>query len=188
MKLWDWILHGLLKREDFIDTMDSETIIWSYWTSQNIAFSDNIQGKEQIHSLFVSDPEGNYTGTDGEGSFADTAFFQRVINTKEFVISAPFKYEESRELVYAIIRPVIVKDKIRIVLGGIFKCDFFQSYIESMKINNVGNGLIIDGNSNIIVHSDKNLTGENLHTITDSNSFLEAIDNMKLGVKGKYYI
>ncbi len=173
------------KKEAFIDDMDHETILWSYWASQNVAFKNNAANKEHIESLFVADPDGNYNSSLGNsGNIADKPFFKETITTLDLVISQPFISKETGDLVFAILRPVIVKDKLRVILGGMFKVDFLHSYLEKMNINGEGYGWVIDQNNQIIVHPQENFIGKDIYSLSLDKSFKNIVQKMADGNKG----
>lgn len=97
------------------------------------------------------------------------------------IISQPFISTETGELVFAILRSVIVKDKLRMVLGGNFKVDFFDSYLENMKINGEGYGTYLDNKNNMrIAYAPIELTDWSIAITVNSNKVLLQLDIIKL--------
>ncbi|AZO93853.1 methyl-accepting chemotaxis protein [Halocella sp. SP3-1] len=141
-------------REDLMESLDGETLRSLYWMQVSDGFKELAEGKNSLETIFVVDTGGNYVDTLGEsGNVLEEEYYDQAINSQEIVISTPIK-QGGKDLI-AILRPIIVRDKIRLLLGGTVSLDYLNQIASTMNINGYGYAWVIDEEMNTIVHANK---------------------------------
>ncbi len=168
------------EKEDVIDKLDEEILTELYWASVNEGLKKMVDEHEYLETIFVVDTNGNYTSTmDESENISDQKYFQDVISSKDIVVSNPIK--QSGKDVITIARPIIIKDKIRLILGGTVELKYLNQIASTMNINGYGHAWIIDKEMNTIVHPNKDYYANQL--IFENNPQL--LEIAKAMIEGK---
>ncbi|MFW5786785.1 MAG: methyl-accepting chemotaxis protein [Halanaerobiales bacterium] len=157
----DWIEENA----GLISTFGPEETRGYFWDQQQENFESLLDDREYFDTMFVIDLNGNYRSTAGEEeNYEDKDFFKEVSEKEELVISSPFTNPETGNKSVHIIRPVFVEDEVQIFVGGTLKLSYLNELTADMNINGEGYAWVIDGDSNILVHDDKEMLADKINT------------------------
>lgn len=170
-------------QKQFVASMDSEQMKDIYWINFGAVFKKMAQNKDNnIKNIFVADMNGNTKITsEKEFSIEGKEYFRKTKQTKQSVISTPYIDEKTGKPVLVITRPIMVEDKLAIIIGGIVDLTFLQDMVKGMTLAGSGYGWIIDQNKKMIAHPDNSQLGTK--ELFVSNKELDQIASTM--VKGK---
>lgn len=172
----------LIKRENVIDILNEEIFRNLYWEDVSEGFKVIVEEQGNLETIFAADVNGNYTNTSGEsGNIFEEQYFQDALKNKKFVLSNPIRQGDRDFIVIA--RPVVFRDKVRVILGGMIGLDYLNEISSDMNINGYGHAWVINKKMNTIVHPNREYYSNQL-IFEDNQELLEIAKEMSAGKSG----